>query len=235
MALYAIADLHLSLGTDKPMDVFGERWRDYVARLEQQWMEMITEKDTVLVPGDISWAMTMEEALLDLRFLDRLPGQKILVKGNHDFWWGTNGKVEKFMGENAIHSIALIKNNAIRVGHDAVCGTRGWLLPEHSEFSESDRVIYDREAGRLERSLIAGQELCSNTPGRMVAMLHFPPIGEQGDSTAFSVLLEKYGVEICVYGHLHGRGHVKAFEGTLNGVQYRLIAGDYIAFKPLRL
>ncbi len=235
MALFAIADIHLSLGTDKPMDVFGERWHDYVNRLEANWTEMVSEEDTVLIPGDISWAMTMEEALPDLRFLDRLPGQKIMIKGNHDFWWGTNGKVEKFMDDNEIHSITLIKNSAIRVGTDTVCGSRGWLLPEHSEFSESDRVIYDREAGRLERSLIAGQNLCAHTSGRMVAMLHFPPVGEHGDRTAFSDLLEKYGVEICLYGHLHGRGHGKAFEGTKNGVRYLLASGDFIAFKPLRL
>lgn len=235
MALYAIADLHLSLGTDKPMDIFGDRWNDYMARLLQQWTEMISDQDTVLVPGDISWAMTMEEALPDLRFIDHLPGQKILIKGNHDFWWGTNGKVENFMGENGIHSVSLIKNNATRAGSDVICGTRGWILPGHSDFSESDRVIYDRETGRLERSLIAGAKLLSETPGRMVAMLHFPPVGEHGQSTAFSGLLEKYGVEICIYGHLHGRGHIKAFEGTLNGVKYYLAAGDYIAFKPLRL
>ncbi|MBN1775115.1 MAG: metallophosphoesterase [Clostridiales bacterium] len=234
MAIWAISDLHLSLGSNKPMDVFGSQWVDSEQRIRDNWLRSVEESDTVLIPGDISWAMTLEEALPDLLFLEKLPGRKILSKGNHDYWWGTNGKVERFLEDNGIRSISLLKNNAFPIGSDVVCGTRGWVLPEYPEFSAADRLIFEREAGRLERSLQAGTALLPEG-GRLIVVLHFPPLPGIDGSSAFSLLCEKYGASLCLYGHLHGRGHEKAVEGVLRGVDYRLISGDYIAFKPIRL
>lgn len=240
MAIFAIADLHLSLGSDKPMDVFGSQWVNHEQRLEEAWVSTVSAQDTVLIPGDISWGMTPEAALPDLQFIDRLPGRKILSKGNHDYWWGTMGKVETLARTNGLTTLTFLKNNAMLVEGKAICGTRGWISPSDADFKTEDRTIYDRELGRLERSLIAGRALLlcdGNTAdsGDMIAILHFPPIQASNAPSDFCALLEKYGVKMCVYGHLHGRGHAKAFEGVRNGVTYYLTAGDYISFKPLRL
>lgn len=235
MAIFAIADLHLSLGTDKPMDIFGAQWVDHERRLKDAWMSTVAEADTVLIPGDISWGMSMEKALPDLCFLDQLPGRKILSKGNHDYWWGTMHKVEALVQSNGLSTISFLKNNAILVEGKAICGTRGWISPYDLEFRTEDQTIYDRELGRLERSLQAGRELLGDTPGDMIAILHYPPVLTSTPPSAFCALLEKYGVKMCVYGHLHGRGHLKAFEGEKNGVEYLLAAADYLSFKPLRL
>ena len=235
MSIFAIADLHLSLGTDKPMGIFGPAWADHEKRLEEAWLSCVTKDDTVIVPGDISWAMTMEQALPDLRFLDSLPGTKILSKGNHDYWWGTMGKVESFVLEKGLSTIVFMKNNAFLVEGRAVCGTRGWLLPTDPDFRPADQVIYEREIARLERSLESGRELLGGHPGEIIAVLHYPPLQKPQLTSGFCEILEKYHVNICIYGHLHGRGHMKAFEGVRNDIDYRLVAGDYISFKPLRL
>jgi len=235
MAIYAIADLHLSQGTDKPMHIFGPQWQDHQNRLREAWLEAIGEGDTVLIPGDISWGMTLEEALPDLQFIDQLPGRKILSKGNHDYWWGTLGKVEKLAAENGLSTLSFMKNNAFLVEGQAVCGTRGWLLPSDPEFRTADQIIYEREIGRLERSLHAGRSLLGEAGGEIIAVIHYPPLLLPMKTSGFCTVLEKYGVKTCIYGHLHGRGHYKAFEGEKNGVTYHLVAGDYISFKPLRL
>lgn len=247
MSLYAIADLHLSLAVDKPMDVFGAGWQNYVARLKEAWEERIRPEDTVLIPGDISWGMTMEEALADFAFLDALPGTKIISKGNHDYWWGTNKKVEDFLASHGFQTIRLLKNNGFLVENTLIAGTRGWLLPENPESKEADEKIYLREVGRLERSLQDSLRMYEDTvakapaqdvlatPPRKIAMIHYPPIYDPERENGFTEALEKYGFELCLYGHLHGRGHQKAFEGVRNGVEYRLISADYLAFVPIKL
>ena len=235
MSIFAIADLHLSLGTDKPMHIFGQSWENHEERIREAWTAMVGEQDTVVVPGDISWGMTMEEALPDLAFLDALPGRKILSKGNHDYWWGTMGKVENFAAEHGLFTLSFMKNNAYLVEGQAICGSRGWLLPSDPEFKSADQNVYMREAARLERSLSEGRALFADGEGTIIAVLHYPPILKTQHRSEFTDLLEKYGVKVCVYGHLHGRGHQKAFEGIKNGVEYRLAAGGYISFKPLRL
>lgn len=240
MSIFAIADLHLSLSTNKPMDVFGPGWQNYVARLEEAWREKIQDEDTVLIPGDISWGISMEEALSDLKFIESLPGTKILSKGNHDYWWGTNKKVEDFLCEKGLTSMKVLKNNGFVVENTLVAGTRGWLLPENPESKEADEKIYLREVGRLERSLqdaLKKWETDESRPGslRRVAMLHYPPIYDPHRSNGFTETLEKYGVELCLYGHLHGRGHQKAYNGSRNGVEYRLISADYLRFIPMEI
>lgn len=240
MSIFAIADLHLSLSTNKPMDVFGPGWQNYVARLEEAWRGKVKEEDTVLIPGDISWGISMEEALSDLQFIESLPGTKILSKGNHDYWWGTNKKVEDFLSEKGLASMKVLKNNGFVVENTLVAGTRGWLLPENPESKEADEKIYLREVGRLERSLQDALQKwetdeTENGSLRRIAMLHYPPIYDPRRSNGFTDTLEKYGVELCIYGHLHGRGHLKAYNGEKNGVEYRLISADYLRFDPMEI
>lgn len=248
MSIFAIADLHLGLSVDKPMDVFGPAWNDHVERLEKNWREKITSSDTVLIPGDISWGISMEEALADLKFIDGLPGTKILSKGNHDYWWGTTKKVEDFMAANGLTTLKILKNKGFVVENTLIAGTRGWILPENPESKKDDEKIYLREVGRLERSLIdsirafeAGEaegeeEEKPDVSGvRKIAMLHYPPIYETGRENGFTKVLEQYGFDLCLYGHLHGRAHQSAFNGEKNGVEYRLIAADYLKFDPIEV
>ncbi len=253
MSIYAIADLHLSFSTDKPMDVFGPAWENHAARLEECWRSKIKPEDTVLIPGDISWGISLKEALADLQFIESLPGTKILSKGNHDLWWGTTKKVEDFLVENSLTSIKILKNNGYVVGNTLIAGSRGWLLPENPESKKEDEKIYLREVGRLERSLSDSIRMYEQMhltdeekePGeetgpsgnrmqsaRRIAMLHYPPIYDPQHDNGFTRALEKYGVELCLYGHLHGRAHQRAFNGMRNGIEYRLIAGDYLRFDP---
>ncbi len=235
MSVFAIADLHLSLTTNKPMDVFGAGWQDYVQRLEEAWRDVVKSEDTVLIPGDISWGISMEEALADLTFLDRLPGLKILSKGNHDYWWGTNKKVEDFMAEHGLHTMKVLKNNGFVVENVLVAGTRGWLLPENPESKEADQKIYVREVGRLERSLADAATKCNGENLMKVAMLHYPPIYDPNRENGFTTALERHNIDLCIYGHLHGRGHLKAYNGEKNGVKYQLVAADYLHFKPVKI
>ena len=248
MSIFAIADLHLGLSVDKPMDVFGPAWNDHVERLEKNWREKITSSDTVLIPGDISWGISMEEALADLKFIDELPGTKILSKGNHDYWWGTTKKVEDFMAANGLTTLKILKNKGFVVENTLIAGTRGWILPENPESKKDDEKIYLREVGRLERSLIdsirafeAGEaegeeeEKPDVSSVRKIAMLHYPPIYETGRENGFTKVLEQYGFGLCLYGHLHGRAHQSAFNGEKNGVEYRLIAADYLKFDPIEV
>ena len=248
MSIFAIADLHLGLSVDKPMDVFGPAWNDHVERLEKNWREKITSSDTVLIPGDISWGISMEEALADLKFIDGLPGTKILSKGNHDYWWGTTKKVEDFMAANGLTTLKILKNKGFAVENTLIAGTRGWILPENPESKKDDEKIYLREVGRLERSLIdsirafeAGEaegeeeEKPDVSSVRKIAMLHYPPVYETGRENGFTKVLEQYGFDLCLYGHLHGRAHQSAFNGEKNGVEYRLIAADYLKFDPIEV
>ncbi len=237
MSIFAIADLHLGLSVDKPMDVFGPAWTDHVERLEKNWRAKVTPSDTVLIPGDISWGISMEEALADLVFIESLPGTKILSKGNHDYWWGTTKKVEDFMAAHGLQSMKILKNKGFVVEDTLIAGTRGWLLPENPESKKDDEKIYAREVGRLERSLLDSLDACEKqgidaSPMQKIAMLHYPPIYDPERANGFTRTLEKYGVDLCIYGHLHGRAHQNAFNGEKNGIEYRLIAADFLKFDP---
>ncbi len=239
MSIFAIADLHLGLSVDKPMDVFGYSWNDHVERLEKNWRAKVRPTDTVLIPGDISWGISMDEAIADLEFIESLPGTKILSKGNHDYWWGTTKKIEDYMASHGLTSMKILKNKGFVVENMLIAGTRGWLLPENPESKKEDEKIYLREVGRLERSLedslraYEEGEGAGESPVRKIAMLHYPPIYSTGNGNGFTKALENYGVDICLYGHLHGRAHQNAFNGEKNGVEYRLIAADYIKFDPV--
>ena len=226
MALYAIADLHLSLGTDKPMDIFSG-WNDYVERLEKNWKSLITQDDTVVIPGDISWAMKLEEFYEDFNFIDKLPGKKIFLKGNHDYWWATKSKIDAFLSENGFESVSVLFNNSYLIDGFSVCGTRGWFLESESD---NDVKVLNRELGRLRASLQKGKEL----GGELVAFLHYPPIyGNQKCFEITDILLE-YKVKKCYYGHIHGASNIrKAFEGDCDGIDYRLVSCDKLKFMPI--
>ena len=229
MALFVLSDTHLSLSTGKPMDVFGERWKDHTARIEHFFKTEIKEEDTVVIPGDISWGLTLAEALPDLLFLDRLPGKKILGKGNHDYWWGTTAKVQKLFLDNGITKLSLLFNNAYRIGDVAVCGTRGWFSETASPAGVDRPKIVAREAGRLRRSLEAGKATGAR---ELIAFLHFPPVFGEFLCPPLLDVLKQYGVRRCYYGHLHGQYHVPPCF-SYDGIDFYIAAADHLQFRPL--
>ena len=227
MALYAIGDLHLSLGSDKPMAVFGGRWSGYVDKLREGFAGL-TEEDTTVLCGDLSWGMSLAEAREDFLFIDRLPGRKIVLKGNHDYWWSTASAAYKFFAANGISTIEILNNNCLFYGETALCGTRGWFY-EEERGSEHDRKIMLRELGRLEASLKAAGER------EKIAFLHYPPKFAAYECPEILEMLGRYGVKECYYGHIHGKGCSAAFRGVKNGVKYELVSADQLMFRPLRV
>lgn len=226
MALYVIADLHLSLGTDKPMDVFPG-WKDYVQRLEKNWTALVKPQDTVVVAGDISWAMRLEDAVADFAFLHGLPGQKLLLKGNHDYWWSTRSKIDAFFQAQGFSSLHVLHNCAYRVGDVAVCGTRGWL---YNSATAEDRKIVAREAGRLLASLAEGEKL----GGEPVVFLHYPPVYDDMECGEILDILAEHKVARCYFGHIHGQYAArKALVGEYRGVGMHLISCDFVNFAPV--
>ena len=231
MALYGISDLHLSETSDKPMDVFGEHWRDHAARMAAAWDASVGPDDVVLCPGDLSWAMRLDEAAADLSWIGARPGRKILVRGNHDYWWSSLSKVRAAIPVGA----TALQNDAVELDGLVFAGSRLWALPGTPEFGADDEKILRRETGRLELSLQAARRLAGDTRP-IVAAVHYPPFAPDGGPTAFSELLASHGVTLCVYGHLHGAGaHRAAVEGEVDGVRYALIAADYLDFAPRAL
>ena len=209
MALFAISDLHLAIGMDKPMDIFGFRWENHVRQIEKAWNERISAEDTVAIPGDISWGMTLDQAAPDFAFLDALPGRKVILKGNHDYWWSSVTKIENYFKEKGFSSIQLLKNNCFRVDDTTLlCGTRGWILPCENSYLSSDEIIFKRELGRLSTSLSMAE--AHRTPGdRIVAVLHYPPLLPMCMDTEFTRMLETFRVSRCLFGHVQiGRAHV---------------------------
>lgn len=227
MALYAIGDLHLSLGADKPMDVFGGPWENYVEKIRLGF-SALHDDDVCVLCGDLAWGMTMEQALLDFRFIEALPGKKILLKGNHDFWWSTAKKAYDFFEAHDMHTMDILNNNCYFYGDYAICGTRGWFYEEDAAGTHTGKMLA-REALRLEASLKAAE-------GKPIyCFLHYPPIYQGYKCPEMLELLDKYEVERCYYGHLHGYTHRRAFEGMREKTEYALIAADYVAFQPVKI
>ena len=232
MALYTIGDPHLSCGVEKPMDVFGGVWRGYQAKLERALAGLLCEGDLLVVAGDFSWGMSLQQALPDFQFLDRFPGQKVLLKGNHDYWWETVSKMKKFFQENAINSLLFLHNNCIFYKGTALCGTRGWFY-DPADPSAGDGKVFRREVIRLEASLSAARR---EQPGcEIFCFLHYPPVFAGNDVPEITALLQQYGVSRCYYGHLHGESCRGAFNGVRGGVQYRLVSADALNFRPLKI
>ena len=228
MALFAIADLHFSFSVEKPMDIFGEQWYNHSQKIIDYWKKTVTEADTVLLPGDLSWGMRIGEAAADLDVIYRLPGRKILLGGNHDYWWKSSSKLEaRYPG------MRFLKNNADTYEGWAVCGTRGWLCPNDGRFTEQDKKIYEREQVRLKLSLDAAMRAGAE---QIILMMHYPPMNDRKEDSAFTELFREYPVKKVVYGHLHGaESHATGFEGERNGIDYTLVAADFIDFCPKRI
>lgn len=224
MALYAMGDLHLCLGAPKPMDVFGGAWTGYMEKLEAG-LSVLGPQDTLVLMGDLSWALSLEEARADFGFINAIPGRKLLLKGNHDYWWSTAAKFRSFLEKNGFENIELINNNCYFWQNIAICGTRGWFFEEERS-SNQDGKVFRRELLRLESSLKAAGEQ------EKLVFLHYPPRYRGYECPQILELLERYGVRRCFYGHLHGAGRGLAQEGLWNGVEYRLLSADHLNFKP---
>ncbi len=234
MATYAMSDLHLSFGVNKPMDVFGEIWKDHDKKIKKNWESTVKNDDLVLIPGDISWGMTYKEALPDFKYINELPGKKIFLRGNHDYYFSTKAKMDKFLEGNNLTTLKMLHNNAYDTEDYIVCGTRGWGATEESD-KKLDKKIIAREELRLKLSLDEAMKIKreydeKNIEKRVLVAMHFPPfVGN------FQKILEEYGVYMCIYGHLHGYGHMFVKEGNINGVEYKMVSCDYNKFKMVKL
>lgn len=224
MALYAISDLHLAFSTDKPMDIFGEKWYKHDEKIKKNWMDKVKEEDLVLIAGDISWSMKAEESKSDLDFIDSLPGKKIISKGNHDYWWQGITKLNK-MYENT----KFLQNNFYTYKDYAICGSRAWICPGTDRFTEKDKKIYERELIRLKLSLDSAK---NSGYTKFIVMIHYPPTNEKHEDSAFTELFKEYGVEKVIYGHLHGPSLGNVINGERDGVEYIMTSCDYINFDP---
>lgn len=224
MAVYAIGDTHLSFGSDKPMNIF-KGWDDYVLRLEKKWQNLVNENDTVIINGDVSWGMSLEESKKDFEFLNGLNGTKILMKGNHDYWWNTARKMESFFAENGFDALKILHNNAYRAGDISIAGTRGWFFD--AEKDNADKVM-SRECARLQRSIDAAREL----GGETVVFLHYPPVSISRDCEPILSVLTDNGIKRCYYGHLHGGAARLGVNGEKYGISFRLVSADFLGFCP---
>jgi predicted phosphohydrolase len=227
MRVFALSDLHLGFSVEKPMDVFGQLWKDHPAMIEANWKNIVRDSDIVLIPGDISWGMTYAQAQPDLDFLDCLPGRKYICQGNHDYWWTSLKKVTEFAGP----SISVMQRNAVDCGRFILAASRGWNTPLWDGYKPADDdKIYERELGRMKIALQKADQL--KKPGqKLVYMMHYPPVSD-GKPSLFAECLSLYGVDLCIYGHLHG-----CYSAFINmeykGVLYRLASADYLKFTPL--
>ncbi|NLK21695.1 MAG: serine/threonine protein phosphatase [Epulopiscium sp.] len=227
MAMYAIGDLHLSGSVDKPMDKFGENWENHSTKIKKNWSNIVKTMDTVLIPGDISWAMTLEGARIDLEWIHDLPGKKVFIKGNHDYWWHSITKLNTLYED-----MFFIQNNFVEVEGFIVCGSRGWTCPNDTSFTTHDKKIYEREVKRLRLSL----EGATKSNKKIITMMHYPPTNENLEPSDFTQLFEEYKVEKVIYGHLHGQSSFDTgLKGRKNGVEYILVSSDYIDFRPVKI
>lgn len=224
MALYAIGDLHLCLGADKPMDVFGGKWVGYMEKLKSGFSR-ITEQDTTVLLGDLSWALDLEHAAADFAMIAAIPGRKIILKGNHDFWWSTAAKFYRFCEEHGFENLWVLNNNCYTYGEIALCGTRGWFF-EEDRHGAHDEKVFRRELIRLETSLQAAGER------EKFCFLHYPPRYRGYICPEILKLLKDYDVRRCYYGHLHGESHKLAFEGMADGTEFHLVSADFLDFTP---
>lgn len=225
MAIYAIGDLHLSVAAKKPMDIFSG-WDDHAARICENWQKKITDDDTVILAGDTSWGMTLEQAVPDFRLIHKLPGKKILLKGNHDYWWGSMSKMNETLVAHGLDSLSILHNNSFQVEGKRICGSRGWMF--ESGEPHDDKLIR-REAMRIEASL----KQAGDGEGEILLFLHYPPVYAGQIQESFLELIFRYGIKRCYYGHIHGAGHKYAIQGNYRGVKLTMISSDYMGFDPL--
>lgn len=223
MSIFAIADTHLSFGTDKPMDSFPG-WNDYVSRIEKNWNKLVNNDDTVIIAGDISWAMNFDELYADFKFIDSLNGNKIILKGNHDYWWNTASKMNKFLNDNSFNSIKFLYNNSYEVEGVSICGSRGWMFDSEEDHDEK---VLNREIGRIKMSLDSA--VCDEK----IVFLHYPPVTTDNKCDGIMNLLKEYEIKNCYYGHLHGFAAKLAVDDVVDGIKFKLISCDKLGFMPL--
>jgi len=228
MALFAIGDLHLGLSVDKPMNIFGEMWEKHEEKIKENWIKKISENDSIIIPGDISWATDFDDAVMDLQWIDNLPGKKYLLRGNHDFWWSSLKKMN-----DRFPSLNFIQNNFYSYKDYGICGTRGWTCPNKISFDSHDRKIFDREVIRLKLSL---DEAKNHGYNNIVVAMHYPPTNEDFEMSEFTKIFEEYRVKKVIYGHLHTESSFGAgIKGMVNGVEYILSSSDYLGFDPIEI
>lgn len=234
MSIFVIGDLHLSFKKPKPMDVFGNNWSDHEEKIKKDWNEKVTENDLVVLPGDFSWATYIKDTVPDFEYLNKLPGKKIMLKGNHDYWWTTVTSMKKFLEENNFENIDFLYNNSYEYENKILCGTRGWSIAEN----ESDTKLINRELGRLENSLKDGVSKYGDKK-EIIVFMHYPPITKSkilsGEEMKFINLMKKYNVKKCYYGHLHGESIKDAVEGVVEEIQFELISCDRLNFKLVKI
>ncbi len=228
MALFVMGDLHLSLSSDKSMDIFGG-WENYVERIKENWNREVSPEDTVVVPGDISWAMSLKEAVADFSYIHELPGRKIILKGNHDYWWTTAAKMNNFLAENGFDSIFILHNNHYAYENYGICGTRGWI---NDDSEPADAKVLAREAQRLETSIASAE----NAGLEPLVFLHYPPLYGNEYNPDLLEVMYRHNIKRCWYGHIHGRkGHQNAVNGERDGIFFQLVSADYVQFCPVKI
>ncbi|NLL31121.1 MAG: serine/threonine protein phosphatase [Clostridiales bacterium] len=227
MALYAISDLHLAFTTDKPMDIFGEKWAKHDEKIKNNWFKKIKEEDTVLIAGDVSWSMNSKESKEDLDWIDALPGKKIISKGNHDYWWNGITRLNSLY-ENT----KFLQNNFYTYKDYAICGSRGWILNTSDKFTQKDQKILDREIIRLRLSLDAAVK---SGYTKIIVMIHYPPVNEKKEPSVFTDLFKEYNVEKVIYGHIHGPALSNVLDEEFEGIEYIMTSCDYLDFDPKRI
>lgn len=234
MSIFVIADLHLSFKNPKPMDIFGDNWTKHEEKIKKDWNEKVKEKDLVVLPGDFSWATYIEDTIPDFEYLNSLPGKKIMLKGNHDYWWTTVTSMRRFLKENNFQNIDFLYNNSFEYENKILCGTRGWSLVDE----EIDEKLINRELGRLELSLQDGAKKVGESK-EIIVFMHYPPITKNKilseEEMKFIELMKKYNVKKCYYGHLHGNSIHDAIEGKIQGIELKLVSADGLDFKLIKI
>ena len=230
MAIYVIADLHLSFSQDKPMSIFGENWEGHSKKIKTNWISKVKPEDTVVLPGDFSWAMYLKDTYKDFQYLDSLPGKKLLLKGNHDYWWTTLTNMRNFLLENKFKNIDFIYNNSYLVENKILTGTRGWNLLD----TENSNKMINRESIRLKLAIEDGIKKYGDNK-EIIVFMHYPPISHANQNSEFIKILKQYNVKKCYYGHLHGKSHQDAVEGIVNEIDFKLISADYLNFDLIKV
>ena len=234
MSIFVIADLHLSFKNPKQMDIFGDNWENHAEKIKKDWITKVTEKDLVVLPGDFSWETYLEDTILDFEYINNLPGKKLMLKGNHDYWWTTITSMKKFLQENNFTNIDFLYNNSFEFEEKILCGTRGWNITDE----ENNEKLINRELGRLELSLKDGIKKY-NEGKEIIVFMHYPPITNNmiysGAENKFINLMKKYNIKKCYYGHLHGQSIKDAVEGEIQGINFKLVSADSLDFKLIKL
>lgn len=230
MAIYVIADLHLSFSQDKPMSIFGENWEGHSEKIKNNWISKVKPEDTVVLPGDFSWAMYLQDTYKDFEYLNSLPGKKLLLKGNHDYWWTTVTNMRNFLEENKFKNIDFIYNNSYLVENKILTGTRGWNLLD----TENSSKMIKRESVRLQLAIEDGIKKYGDDK-EIIVFMHYPPISNTNKKSEFLKILKQYDIKRCYYGHLHGRSHQDAVEGIVDGIEFKLISADYLNFDVIKV